>query len=118
MSAIIALPVTGFVPGETIPITAEVDNGSNVNVNRLKLILRKNVVFKTNQPRRDIKNEKTVIAEWSEGPVNKNNSKTWTPVITIPPLPPSNLVNCGIIDLDYELKVPLTTMKCLQKCAK
>lgn len=99
------LPATGYVPGQTIPITAEIDNASNVNVDRLQIVLRKTVTFKTNTPRRDMKKEKTTIAEFSIGPVGAHDSKTVQQTIAIPPLPPSNLINCGIIDLDYELKV-------------
>lgn len=101
----VLIPVSGYVPGQNIPITAEVDNASNINVDRLKIVLRKIVVFKTNTPRRDIKKDKITIAEISVGPVEAHGSKTWQQNIEIPPLPPSNLINCGIIDLDYELKV-------------
>lgn len=81
------------------------DNASDVEVNRLKLTLRKIVTFYTNQPRRDIKKDKVVISELSVGPVAPRGSNTWDQTLNIPPLPPSNLVNCGLIDLDYELKV-------------
>lgn len=59
----------------------------------------------TNQPRRETKKDKITIAELSVGPVEEHGSQTWQQKLDIPPLPPSNLVNCGIIDLDYELKV-------------
>lgn len=86
-------------------VTAEINNASNVKIDRLRVILRKSVVFKTNSPRRDMKKEKTTIAEISVGPVDAHTEKTYQQSIEIPPLPPSNLINCGIIDLDYELKV-------------
>lgn len=110
LSAIILIPASGYVPGQNIPITAEIDNASNVNVDRLKVILRKTVVFKTNTPRRDMKKEKTTISEISVGPVEAHASKNWLQNIEIPPLPPSNLMNCGIIDLDYELKVTMINL--------
>lgn len=105
MSVIVHLPVTGYVSGQTIPITAECDNASNVKVNLVKFILRKVIAFYTNQPRRETKKDKVTICEVSVGPVEPNASNTWQQQLVIPPLPPSNLVNCGIIDLDYELKV-------------
>lgn len=104
LAVTILIPFSGYVPGQNIPITAEVDNASNINVDRLKIVLRKIVVFKTNTPRRDMKKDKITIAEISVGPVEAHGSKTWQQNIEIPPLPPSNLINCGIIDLDYELK--------------
>lgn len=105
LSAIIYIPASGFVPGQSIPITAEVDNASNVKVDRLKIILRKVLEFKTNTPRREMKKEKITIAEVSVGPVEARDSKSQQLNIEIPPLPPSNLLNCSIIDMDYELKV-------------
>lgn len=90
-----------------MPVTIEVDNASKVKVDRVRVLLRKVVVFKTNAPRRDTKREKTTIAELAVGPVEQNGSQTWNQTITIPSLPPSNLANCGIIDLDYDLKVSL-----------
>ncbi|XP_037038639.1 arrestin domain-containing protein 17 [Bradysia coprophila] len=107
LAFIATLPVTGFVSGQSIPILAECDNASNVKVNAIKFILRKVVAFHTNQPRRETKKDKITIAELSVGPVDEHGSQTWQQKLDIPPLPPSNLVNCGIIDLDYELKVIL-----------
>lgn len=105
LSASIHIPVSGFVPGQSIPINADIDNGSNVDVERLKIVLRKVLEFKTNQPRRDVKKDKITIAEVAVGPVSAHSTKTEDLNIAIPPLPPSNLLNCSIIDLDYELKV-------------
>lgn len=104
-----SIPATGYVCGQSIPILAEVDNASNVNVNHLRVILRKVIKFYTNAPRRDIKEEKIIISELSVGPVPQRGSNTWNQILNIPPLPPSNLVNCGLIDLDYELKVRAMT---------
>ncbi|XP_031621450.1 arrestin domain-containing protein 17 [Contarinia nasturtii] len=107
LKAEVIIPCGGYVPGQSIPITADITNASNVKVERLRVILRKTVVFKTNHPRRDLKKEKTTISEISVGPVEEHSSKNWQQNIEIPPLPPSNLINCGIIDLDYELKIEL-----------
>lgn len=63
------------------------------------------LITDTTQPRRETKKDKITIAELSVGPVDEHGSQTWQQKLDIPPLPPSNLVNCGIIDLDYELKV-------------
>jgi hypothetical protein len=40
-----------------------------------------------------------------EGSVEENNSKTWAARLTVPPLPPSKLPHCSIIDVDYRLEV-------------
>lgn len=105
LSVIVHLPVTGFVSGQIIPITAEVDNASNVTVDALKLCLRKNISFQVQQPRSARKKEVEKIDELTMGPIDAGGSRTWEQKIEVPALPPSNLVNCGIIDLDYELFV-------------
>jgi hypothetical protein len=105
LSIIVHVPVTGYVSGQTIPITAEVDNASNVRINTLKFTLRKLIEFHTHTPRRVTKKDKIVICELQVGPVEANGSQTWQQKMEIPPLPPSNLTNCGVIDLTYDLRV-------------
>lgn len=105
LAVVVNLPVTGFVSGQIIPITCECDNASNVTISLVKFILRKVVAFHTTQPRRETKKDKITISELSVGPVGASESRTWTQQLEIPPLPPSSLLNCGIIDLDYQLHV-------------
>jgi hypothetical protein len=40
-----------------------------------------------------------------DGPVAENECKTWTANMRIPPLSPSMLQSCSIIDLTYKLMV-------------
>lgn len=105
LNLLIRLPVSGYVSGQTIPIKAEVENTSNVVVNALKLSFRKRISFHVHQPKRATKKEHEVIEELTMGPIDAGQSRSWEQKIQVPALPPSNLVNCGIIDLDYEIKV-------------
>lgn len=105
LHAEVMIPAGGFVPGQSIPISIDVSNASNVKVDRLRVALRKTVVFKTNHPRVDQKRDRITISEVSVGPVEEHSSKNENFNVEIPSLPPSNLMNCGIIDLDYDLKV-------------
>lgn len=107
LSVVIALPVTGFVSGQTMPIVAEIDNASNVDVDKVKFIFRKVLAFYTHTPRRETKRDNKTIAELAIGPFNKAENRTVKQALEIPPLPPSNLDNCGIIDLHYELFVEI-----------
>lgn len=105
LEAQVSIPCRGFVPGQSIPITAEVNNHSNVKVDRLHVVLRKRIEFRTQTPRVESRTEKATISEFSIGPIGVNDSKTMQQSIEIPPLPPSNMENCGIIKCDYEIKV-------------
>lgn len=106
LQIICKLPVGGYCSGQSVPAIVECDNAGNVTANSIKLQLRKCVTFQTRQPRVEKKKEKLTIAEVTlDTPVPGGESKTWTPTMQIPALPPSNLINCGLIDLDYEVKV-------------
>uniref|UniRef100_A0A1Q3FC19 Putative arrestin domain protein n=1 Tax=Culex tarsalis TaxID=7177 RepID=A0A1Q3FC19_CULTA len=105
LSVLVNIPVTGYVSGQTIPLTIECDNASNVGVTSVKLTMRKLLAFHVLNPRRETKKKKEIISEISVGPIEAGNSQTWSQNIQIPPLPPSNLTNCGIIDVDYDIKV-------------
>lgn len=105
LEAQVSIPCRGFVPGQSIPITAEVNNHSNVKVDTLRVILRKRIEFRTQHPRVESRVEKATIKEFSVGPIDKNESRIENQKIEIPSLPPTNMENCGIIKVDYELKV-------------
>ena len=62
------------------------------------------MTYRVSTPHTDTKTEWITIAEVSKGPVEGNATVSYEQVLDIPPLPPSNLSNCGIIDLKYELK--------------
>ena len=101
----VTLPVRGYVPGQSMPVRVTVDNQSGVIVDTVKLILRKVVTFRATTPRPDTKRDKIVVAEVSKGPVEAGGNSDYEQRLEIPPLPPSNLTNCGIIDLEYNLKI-------------
>ncbi|KYQ55050.1 Arrestin domain-containing protein 3 [Trachymyrmex zeteki] len=100
-----SLPVRGYVPGQSMPIKINVENLSNVVVNIVKLVLCKIVTFRATTPHTDTKKEEIVVTEVSKGPVEAGGTTDYEQHLDIPPLPPSNLANCGIIDLEYNLKV-------------
>lgn len=63
------------------------------------------VTFRATTPRTDTKTEEIVVTEVSKGPVEGGGTADYEQCLDIPPLPPSNLANCNIIDLEYNLKV-------------
>ncbi|XP_011140067.1 arrestin domain-containing protein 17 isoform X2 [Harpegnathos saltator] len=100
-----SLPVRGYVPGQSMPVKINVENRSSVVVNTVKLVLVKVVTFRATTPHSDSRTEEIVVTEVSKGPVEGGGSADYEQHLDIPPLPPSNLANCGIIDLEYNLKV-------------
>ncbi|XP_066581032.1 arrestin domain-containing protein 17-like [Prorops nasuta] len=100
-----SLPVRGYVPGQTMPIKVNVENSSGVRVIELKLKLYKVVTYRAAIPRFDTKVEEITVKQVSRGPIDGNETMEYEQGLDIPPLPPSNLANCGIIDLSYVLEV-------------
>ncbi|XP_078042154.1 arrestin domain-containing protein 17 isoform X2 [Augochlora pura] len=100
-----SLPVRGYVPGQSMPVKINVENASGVTVDTVKLILCKIVTFRATTPSTDTRTEEIVVAEVGKGPVEGGGTAEYEQNLEIPPLPPSNLANCGIIDLEYNLKI-------------
>ncbi|XP_011696573.1 PREDICTED: arrestin domain-containing protein 2 isoform X4 [Wasmannia auropunctata] len=112
LSVNFSLPVRGYVPGQSMPIKINIENLSNIVVNTVKLVLCKIVTFHATTPRRETKTEEIVVTEISRGPVVAGGTADYEQRLGIPPLPPSNLANCRIIDLEYNLKVEACVAEC------
>ncbi|GJQ68172.1 hypothetical protein Trydic_g10736 [Trypoxylus dichotomus] len=105
LTCVVSIPKSGYVPGEIIPIIAEVDNISNVEILSVNFQFQKVVSYYSQFPRRETKKDVIVLQRIQVGPVAAHDSKTWNQPLQLPPLPPSNLINCSLIDLDYELLI-------------
>lgn len=44
MTLIAHIPVSGFIPGQSIPVTVELDNNSNVDVDTIKIKLDRVII--------------------------------------------------------------------------
>ncbi|XP_039758552.1 arrestin domain-containing protein 17 [Pararge aegeria] len=105
LSVDVRAPVSGYCPGQVIPLAIDIENKSNVQLHLVKIFLRKVVTYRATTPTTAIKKSKDIILTMQEGPVPSGTTKHWNLNLEIPPIPPSNLVNCSIIDLDYDIKV-------------
>ena len=102
LSATLRIPRYGYTPGEVIPISAEVENLSNKRMKSTKIRLYQDVVFRaTNKT----KNTTRILQEHCRGPIGQNSFDSWveTP-LSIPPIAPTGLGGCTIIDVSYRLE--------------
>jgi hypothetical protein len=100
------IPARGYVPGQSIPMTIEVDNASDVKVKKVTCELEMIVSYHaTSVTTRTFRRCALLILEG----VEKYNSRTWASKIAVPQLPPSSLPHCNIMDVDYILKVNAET---------
>lgn len=65
------------------------------------------VTFYSQIPRRESYKTTNILEKIQVGPVGPHDSRTWSQNLLVPPLPPSNLTNCSLIDIDYEITVSL-----------
>ncbi|XP_026282832.1 arrestin domain-containing protein 2 [Frankliniella occidentalis] len=102
----VKVPAGGFVPGQTIPFQVEIENGSNIRVRPINCVLRKEVTWHARDPIHKTQKTKTTLGELAvDDEVKPHESKSFSKDIIVPAIPPSNLANCGIIDLEYILKI-------------
>lgn len=104
---------SGFVSGETLDFTAEVSNGSNKKIKRMKATLYQFTTFHANGKTRT---ETKAICQVQGPEVDVGEHEMWVPNnLVIPALPPTKLGGlCRIIDIQYciccELKISGLTM--------
>ncbi|XP_017752221.1 PREDICTED: arrestin domain-containing protein 17-like isoform X1 [Eufriesea mexicana] len=100
LSMSMALPVHGYVPGQTIPIQIVMINPSTVMVKKLRIVFKKVVSYHSTEKSRK---HKEIVVE-VEQPVNKDTN-TYDVAFDVPAVPPTGMIHCNIIDVLYTLKV-------------
>ncbi|XP_026282834.2 arrestin domain-containing protein 3-like isoform X2 [Frankliniella occidentalis] len=99
----VRVPHGGYVPGQTILLQIQIDNASTTNVRNLRGTL--NQVVRWNATSKTKVTEGRMVDLVFDREVKANDSKVFSQMINVPPVPPSNLNNCRIIDLEYLLTV-------------
>lgn len=89
----------GYVPGESLVICGEVSNGSNREMSSSKVKLVMHTTFHATTSSRT---STTKICEIKKGEIPGGDTEVWTGErLHIPPLPPSELLFCNIINIKY-----------------
>lgn len=100
LSVVVSLPVKGYVSGQIIPLLFEIDNRSNVEVEKIKFAFTKHVAYHSMAPRTTRRDDK-VLAELTLGPYMPGDQKTVKQMIEIPSVPPTsemfNAVNYSVL---------------------
>ncbi|CAG5135197.1 unnamed protein product [Candidula unifasciata] len=94
---------TGYVPGEAIRLFAEINNGSNRKMDKsyvdLKMITMYHATTKSRMQTRE-------VARVTRPAIEAYGQDQWNgEQLVIPPLPPSFLAGCRIIDVRYVLQL-------------
>ncbi|XP_059610615.1 arrestin domain-containing protein 3-like [Phlebotomus argentipes] len=105
MSIIAHTPQSGYVPGQTITVHAEIANASSVKLDEVRFALRKIIRFTSQKPRSKTIEETLTITEARIAGMKKKQSGKFEQHLQIPPLPPTSLTLCRVITISYEVKI-------------
>ncbi|XP_050412712.1 arrestin domain-containing protein 3 isoform X2 [Patella vulgata] len=103
ISAVFRLGRLGYVPGESIGLYGEVNNGSDrlITSSYIELIMTVNYHARTRS-----KSVTKSLARVQHGSIDGGDTDVWNgDLLHIPPLPPSGLRGCRIIDIQYTLSL-------------
>ena len=107
LNASLSLPKTGYVCGETIFFSAEIENLSDkvMTSSTISLIEHEKYTARSGMPvRRRIKQVPRTVVSHTQPKIEPGETFTWSNVaLQIPPLPPSELIYCNIIDVNYRV---------------
>lgn len=99
------LPQTGFVPGQSIPITLDIVNRSNIKLHEIIFKLKEKIRYTCEVPHAATKFEEREIAKMKSDGVDKKDRKHTVIDLVVPAIPPSNMNLCRIIQITYELVI-------------
>ncbi|XP_059165751.1 arrestin domain-containing protein 3-like [Physella acuta] len=93
----------GYVPGEAIKLYAEIFNGTNRAMSKSYINL---TMVKSFHATTDSKTEYKEVARLTRPSIQPRQGDAWSgEELVIPPLPPSFLHGCKIIDISYKLQL-------------
>lgn len=100
----VALDRGGYVPGESIAITAQVHNGSNVTIRGTKAALTETIQYLARG--KQVQQERRQLAVIARGKIRPGATDEWqNEQLYVPPLPPTNLRGCHLIKIQYDVFV-------------
>lgn len=100
----VALDRGGYVPGESISVSAHVANGSNVTIKSTKAALTETIQYLARG--KVIQVEKRELAVIARGKIRAGGHDEWqNETLYVPPLPPTCLRGCNLIKIQYDVFV-------------
>lgn len=100
----VALDRGGYVPGESISVSAHVSNGSNVTIKSTKAALTETIQYLARG--KVVQVEKRELAVIARGKIRAGGHDEWqNETLYVPPLPPTNLRGCHLIKIQYDVFV-------------
>ncbi|XP_058825941.1 arrestin domain-containing protein 3-like [Topomyia yanbarensis] len=98
------VPISGYVPGQTIAVKIDVNNQSQKNLDEISTKLIRIVSFISQTPYCKVKDVPSIIAERRCAGVNRLSEASYEQHLLVPPLPPSSRT-CQVLTINYCIEV-------------
>lgn len=98
----LSVPRTGYVPGQTVIAHATVENRT---LHKVRCVRSEIVEVCTYIARDQERATKRVVASSNTGKIGRGVRDTWFIYLDIPPVPPTGLKFCNIINLEYYVRL-------------
>lgn len=99
------IPMSGYVSGQTVPITIRVNNDSKVDIEETKVSLKKYIFYNSQTPRRKTRERIESAAEVKYAGVPAKSKGHIEAQLVLPPVPPTNIIFCRVLQVSYEIHV-------------
>lgn len=100
----VSLDRGGYVPGESILVSAYVSNNSKIAIKSTKAALTETIEYSARN--KIVQVEKRELAVIVRGKIRAGGNDKWhNESLYVPPLPPTNLVGCHLINIKYDVFV-------------
>lgn len=100
-----SIPISGYVAGQGIDISLDINNESSIAIDDLKVSLKKIIFYNSQTPVKRTKEEILSEAEIRCGGVQPKNKRKYLQKLIIPPVPPTNTNYCHVLNVLYEVHV-------------
>jgi len=109
----LTVPQTGFVPGQSIPLSVLITNDSHIPVEQLLMSFVMLVTYHSKPPSMpNFTCERLVVNTMKGDSVQRNCKKLFTYEIRVPATPPTCFNLCGIIQIAYQVEVEAKVKGC------
>ncbi|KAH8369101.1 hypothetical protein KR009_000927 [Drosophila setifemur] len=113
LSLQLTIPQTGFVPGQSLPLSVLVTNESHIPVEQLMISLVMLVTYHSKPPSMPNSiSERLVVSTVRGDPVLRNCKKLYSYELKVPATPPTCYNLCGIIQIAYQVEVEAQVKGC------
>lgn len=100
-----SIPQSGYVPGQSITVYANITNHSRVDIDEIRYYLRRTVRYHSQTPAMKTKEEIINIQQQRTGGVTRNDDARFKVSLLIPAVPPTNTSFCKVVHITYDIKI-------------